>query len=81
MKPQKKHFNNTRLRQRDEIMLRGWSRCILVDNLPISTGSPNMPLFLYAKDAEPYQKLLKEAEIKVRGKQDLADEAPGEAFQ
>jgi hypothetical protein len=26
-----------------------------------------MPIFLYAKDAEPYQKFLKEAEIKVRG--------------
>jgi hypothetical protein len=36
-KPQEKHFNNTRLRQPDEIKLRGWSRCILVDNLPAGT--------------------------------------------
>jgi hypothetical protein len=37
MKSQEKHFNNMRLRHPEEITLRGWSRCILVDNLPVST--------------------------------------------
>jgi hypothetical protein len=36
-KLQEKHFNNMRLRQPDEIKPRGWSRCILVDSLPVST--------------------------------------------